>query len=174
MYSHLKKLARATVMAAVALALGNAAFAQIQNPPAPVSNPDIYIVAPPTAQQLAYAHQTARTGSFVTPPGEAYLGVGVDPRVANAALVTSVVAGSPAARAGILPGDVITAIGNHRITSPNGFNVIMRAMSPGAVVDVGVRRGLTTTLPIELGYAPNGTPVALPRVEQAQIGIIRR
>ena len=142
-------------------------------PPVPVGNPQPVIVAPPTLQQLAYAHQTARTGSYVTPPGEAYLGAAINPAISNAAVVTGVVAGSPAAQAGIVAGDTIVSLGNHRIDSPRDMNTVLRAMSPGAVIDVGVRRGRTTTAKVELGYAPRtGDQVIV--IQQAQLPPVRR
>ncbi|MBI3465596.1 MAG: PDZ domain-containing protein, partial [Planctomycetes bacterium] len=127
-----------------------------------------------TLQQRAYEHQTARTGSFVTPPGEAYLGAAVDPNNTDAAIVTNVVPGSPAALVGIRPGDSIVAIGNHRIDSAKDFNSIMRAMSPGAVVDVGVRRGRTMTAQVELGSAPGPSGFTQGTVEQARAETLRR
>jgi len=178
MYTCLGRNACLTLLATGALLITGDALAQtVRTQTGPPATPGTVYVQPvaPTFQQLAYADQTARTGSFVTPPGEAYLGAAVDPRYSNAAVVASVVPGSPAALAGIRPGDAIVALGNHRIDSPNDFNVIMRAMSPGAVIDVGVRRGRTTSARVVLGYAPRGSEIVLqPTVEQALIDAYRR
>jgi S1-C subfamily serine protease len=176
MYTSIYRITGLTLVTASALLFAHESLAQTSGPVI-VTNSPVY-PPPPTFQQRAYADQTARTGSFVTRPGEAYLGVAVAPNVSNAAVVASVAAGSPADLAGIRPGDVITAIGNHRTDTPRGFDVIMRAMSPGAVVDVGVRRGVTTTTKIQLGYAPTGSAVAItpitPPVEQARVNTLRR
>lgn len=175
MYTSLYRFACSALVAASTVLFTSAALAQIAGPPGAENLPRTYVVVPPTFQQLAYAHQTARTGSFVTPPGEAFLGVTVNPNITNAAVVASVVPGSPAETAGIRPGDSIVALANHRIDSPRDLNVIMRAMSPGAVIDVGVRRGRTTTARVQLGYAPGPSGlVVLPPVEQARVETYRR
>jgi serine protease Do len=45
--------------------------------------------------------------------------------------VTGVTAGTPAARAGLVPGDVITSIGGHAVTSAMSLRSVMNAYHPG-------------------------------------------
>lgn len=54
--------------------------------------------------------------------------------------VIAVVPGSPAEKAGILPGDEIVRIGNQTVQSIRNFIENVRKMTPGAAVDLGVTR----------------------------------
>ena len=91
------------------------------------------------------AHQLIETGRVV----HAWLGidgedvVGKSSRNADGtdgALVRQVLAGSPAEKAGILPGDVITSIAGRRVRSMLTLMVHLRTHSPGDDVGVEVRR----------------------------------
>ena len=53
---------------------------------------------------------------------------------------TPVVAGSPAAKAGLAPGDVITAIDGKKITSTNDFIEVISTYKPGDTVTMTVKR----------------------------------
>ncbi|WLQ08294.1 S1C family serine protease [Arthrobacter oryzae] len=57
------------------------------------------------------------------------------------ALVLSVVDGGPADRAGIRPGDVLTALDGKEIASPEDLLAELRGKSPDQAVNVGYRRG---------------------------------
>jgi Do/DeqQ family serine protease len=57
------------------------------------------------------------------------------------AVVTNVTAGSPAARAGLKTGDVITAVGDQPVDDPNAFNYRFVTHSLGGSVPLGVVRG---------------------------------
>ena len=60
--------------------------------------------------------------------------------VPGGALVRRVVAGSPAERGGIRAGDVITAVGDHPVSSSSGLVVAMRRQTPGQEVTVAFWR----------------------------------
>jgi len=55
--------------------------------------------------------------------------------------VTAVVAGGPAARAGVHAGDVVEAIGRHEVDSMSDLVALVRHYRPGVVVKVEVQRG---------------------------------
>jgi serine protease Do len=56
------------------------------------------------------------------------------------ALVTQVEAGSPAARAGVQPGDVVTAVAGQPVRDPRGLARIVAGLQPGADAQVVVQR----------------------------------
>jgi Do/DeqQ family serine protease len=56
-------------------------------------------------------------------------------------VVTSVTAGSPAARAGLKPGDVIVAVGGQGVDDPNAFNYRFTTHPLGGRVELDVVRG---------------------------------
>jgi 2-alkenal reductase len=98
-------------------------------------------------------------------------------RSSQGVLVTGVVAGGPAARAGVrggseltvidglqycLGGDVITAFDGHAVTSSGEFQSLVYGAKPGAKVTVSVVRagGATKRLTITLGTQPDTRPEA--------------
>jgi len=102
------------------------------------------------------AGQLIKTG-HVTHSGRAYLGV----RIAlsfggNGALVSSVDAGSPAARAGLQAGDTITAINGNATPSPEAVTQALAGLSPGNVAKVTVtsQDGSQRTVSVTLGELP--------------------
>jgi S1-C subfamily serine protease len=65
--------------------------------------------------------------------------------------------GSPAARAGITSGDVITAINGHATPTMGALSRQVGAHQPGQVVSVTVSaRGGTRTAQVRLGMGPIG------------------
>jgi len=98
----------------------------------------------------------------------AYLGVQpvtVDPQTAAAyglaveagAAVTAVVAGSPAAAAGLRPGDVVVAFGDTRVESAEDLLAALRRARPGDRVTLTFVRGEDeTTVDVVLGDLPRG------------------
>jgi membrane-associated protease RseP (regulator of RpoE activity) len=72
--------------------------------------------------------------------------------VAEGVLVTSVSANTPAAAAGLRAGDVIIAVGGRNVAEASEVNEAIRAVAPGAMVDIRVVREkkeitVTATLP---------------------------
>jgi S1-C subfamily serine protease len=70
----------------------------------------------------------------------------------------SVIAGSPAAKAGILDGDIITAINEQRIDAIHTLDEILTQFSPGDDLTITVlRKGETKELTLKLGTRPAQT-----------------
>lgn len=107
------------------------------------------------------ARQLISSG-HVTNSGRAELGVEVttvlrDNGAAEGAGVVSVASGGPAAKAGIRPGDVITAV--HGTATPNtqALTAVLANLGPGQSVKVKLTRsnGSTSTVNVTLGQLPN-------------------
>jgi|HubBroStandDraft_3_1064219.scaffolds.fasta_scaffold14992_2 S1-C subfamily serine protease len=66
-------------------------------------------------------------------------GVGVNYQVPakSGALVCSVYPGTPAAKAGLAAGDVITSVNGQAVSSANGLTTIMRKYKPGNTISIG-------------------------------------
>jgi len=92
----------------------------------------------------------------VTNSGRAYLGVQLSDRVSSGALVYSVVPGGPAAQAGLVAGDVITAIDGTSVPDSSTLIEIVAAHKPGDVVALSVQQqaGTKATISLTLGQAP--------------------
>jgi len=86
------------------------------------------------------------------PPGrEPFIGVVGDPQ-ADDARITHVHSGTPANRAGIRTGDVITRFGGKQVTSFQSLAKLVRSKNPGDRVAMEVRRdGKTVTLNVVIG-----------------------
>lgn len=94
--------------------------------------------------------EVSQTGSGAG-PGYGYGGFGSNP--GTGVLITGVVAGSPAATAGLGAGDVISSVGGYAITSQSALqNVLVIDLSPGLAVTVeytdgaGQQQAVTLTL----------------------------
>jgi|SRR6185437_10361344 len=90
--------------------------------------------------------------------GTAFLGVEVeaDSYGGSGAVVTSVVPGSPAESAGLTPGDLITAVGDQAVSSPDQLTEIVATQKPGAPVSATYvdQYGTTQTANVALGSGP--------------------
>jgi S1-C subfamily serine protease len=70
-----------------------------------------------------------------------------------------VVAGSPAAKAGLQPGDTITQINGKQISSTNQFIVVVGNYAPGQTVTMTVKRqGSSRHVKVTLGNRPASAP----------------
>lgn len=87
------------------------------------------------AHMIASQIQSGVSSAAVHIGPTAFLGVGLT-SASTGASVVQVVAGSPAAGAGLGPGDVITALGGRRVTSPASVQSIMTRYHPGDRVSV--------------------------------------
>ncbi len=78
---------------------------------------------------------------------------------ASGAIVTDVIPGSPAADAGLVPGDMITAIDNHQVTSPADVQAAIAHLHVGDQVTIQYAQGLATaTTQATLAARPPGYP----------------
>jgi len=76
--------------------------------------------------------------------GAAYLGVSVSPDAARNGVIAEVATDSPAARAGLLPGDGLLRIDGHPIAGAEGLEQELQGRSPGQPVRLTVdRKGKT-------------------------------
>jgi Do/DeqQ family serine protease len=77
----------------------------------------------------------------------------------HGALISEVAAGSPADRAGLKSGDVITAIGGVEVDAPQGFDFRFATKPVGSNVDVQyVRGGKTADAKVAVAAAPGAGP----------------
>jgi hypothetical protein len=74
------------------------------------------------------------------------------PRVGPGALVAGAFDDSPAAAAGLAPGDVITSVNGETVAGPKELSAKIRALSPGATVRLGLLRdGVGRSASVKLG-----------------------
>jgi putative serine protease PepD len=116
----------------------------------------------PSDQATRIANELISTGQAT----HAVLGVTVAPATGSAgggptspagARVVTVVPGSPAAVAGIRPGDVITQVAGQRVDDPVGLTAAVRSQAPGETVPVTlVRDGKTITVHATLAGSTQG------------------
>jgi putative serine protease PepD len=100
------------------------------------------------------------------PVKHAYLGVQLNgTSVGGAQIATTadggspVVSGSPAAKAGLQPGDLITAVNGKSVTSTDAFIATLGNYSPGNVVTLSVKRGgKAMQVKVTLGVRPQQAP----------------
>jgi putative serine protease PepD len=85
----------------------------------------------------------------------AYLGVSTQDGSGAGAKVASVVAGGPAADAGLKAGDLVTSIGGKAVEDSTSLSGLVDAHKPGDTVAVTVKRGgQDKTLQVKLGERP--------------------
>jgi hypothetical protein len=78
---------------------------------------------------------------------------------ASGAIVTTVVPGSPAAAAGLAPGDLITSIDNHQVSQPSDVETAIAGLHVGDRVTIQYAQGLQTyTTRATLAARPAGYP----------------
>ncbi|MHB8465045.1 MAG: S1C family serine protease, partial [Acidimicrobiales bacterium] len=112
----------------------------------------------PIGQALSVARQIesgqATSAIQIGLPG--FLGVEIQRSSVNQALVGGVPAGTPAARAGIAVGDVITSIDAKAVGSPEALTTLLHAHRPGDRVSVGWTdtSGATHTATVTLVAGP--------------------
>ena len=74
----------------------------------------------------------------------------------DGALVVKPQAGSPAAKAGILSGDVVTAVNGAAVRNATDLSRMIGAMTPGASAKLTVwRKGEEENISLTLGETPN-------------------
>ncbi len=118
--------------------------------------------ATPSNSDLRIANQIIKSGKAQN----AYVGVSLDSQVPGGAAVSTasqssqpIVPGGPAAKAGLQPGDLITAINGKPISSVDQFIATIATYSPGNTVTLTVKRGgQTKTVKLTLGAQPASPP----------------
>ncbi len=114
----------------------------------------------PASEVSDVADQLVKTGSVQ----HALIGIGltggtvaVDGADRQAAVVTSVTAGSAAAKAGLQTKDAVVAVDGQTLDGPDSLVARVRALRPGTKVTLTVvRAGKTLTVPLTLGARPSG------------------
>lgn len=102
---------------------------------------------------------TNRPTTVAGSPNEAWIGVELANAPVRGALVSSVVPRSPAAAAGIRPGDLITQLDTEPIVAPAVFVSALSGLQPGDRVDIQVQRGFSQyTAHVRVGSRPAHTP----------------
>ncbi len=85
----------------------------------------------------------------------AFLGVTIDSTASNA-LIAGVRGGTPAAKAGLRKGDVVTSLGGHQISSPDELASIINSYKPGDSVQITYERGGNShTAQVKLATRPS-------------------
>jgi S1-C subfamily serine protease len=111
-------------------------------------------VAVPSNQVNAVVQQLlAGRPSPTAPSAKAVLGVNVTDAPGGGATIQSLVAGGPAASAGIQTGWTIVSVGGHPVTNTGALAQILATYTPGQRVPVTVRLpdGSTRSLQVVLG-----------------------
>lgn len=116
--------------------------------------------AVPIGKTLAVAKQitAGRSSATVHVGATAFLGV----QVASAefdgsgAVIAAVVSGGPADTAGLVPGDVITAVGGKPVPSPDALSTLLLTRKPGTKLAVTFvdQTAVTRTVNVTLGSGP--------------------
>ncbi len=101
------------------------------------------------------ADQLIATGK-VTDTGRAYMGVNLQDAATSGAVVVRVTSGSPAAKAGLVAGDTITAIDGTQVPDSSTLIEAVAGHKPGDVIKLTVQHqaGASTTITLTLGTLP--------------------
>jgi S1-C subfamily serine protease len=109
----------------------------------------------PSKTIVSVANQLIASGK-VNHTGTAYLGVTLQDDPNGGARVQTVVAGGPAAKAGLRPQSVITAIGDHAVADVAGVSQALATFKPGDTVALQIVNpdGGNSTVTVTLGELP--------------------
>ena len=113
---------------------------------------------------VVYAVTSSSNGTEARQPvvasgSKPWLGVEMSTSPAGGAVVLAVVPGSPAAGAGIRPGDVITQLDTEPIATPATLVSAISGMRPGDGVDIQLQRGSSHyTAHVVLASGPGRSP----------------
>jgi S1-C subfamily serine protease len=120
--------------------------------------------ATPSNSDVRIAKEIISTGQA----RNAYVGVSLDPSVTGGAQIAKttgqngaspIVAGGPADKAGLQPGDLITAVNGTHVRSLNQFVAAIATYPPGTTVTLTVDRGGSTkSVRLTLGSQPANAP----------------
>lgn len=109
-----------------------------------------------SSNQIVNVTRQLTSGGTVTHSNQPYLGVSMQASSSGEAEIASVVSGGPADKAGLQPGWIILAIGNHSVSSPPGVSQALANYHPGDKVDLKVKLpdGSTKTVKVTVGERP--------------------
>jgi putative serine protease PepD len=119
--------------------------------------------ATPINADARIANEIIKTGKAQN----AYVGVSLNPNSTGGAQISTtgqsglppVVPNGPAAKAGLKPGDLVTAVDGQRVTNTNQFIATIAQRAPGNTVTLTVKRGgQTKTIKLTLGSQPSSAP----------------
>jgi membrane-associated protease RseP (regulator of RpoE activity) len=78
-------------------------------------------------------------------------------------IISSVIPDGPAAKAGLVPNEIITAIGDKKVIAPEEVSAIIADQKPGDEILIStIRKGKATEHKITLGERPAHLPIARP------------
>jgi putative serine protease PepD len=102
-----------------------------------------------------FANKLIASGS-VAPAGRAFLGVVASTIILGGVVVQSVMRGGPAAKAGIMPGEVIVSVAGQSITTTDVLSSVLATLRPSQTVPVQVLTpsGKLRTVQVTLGSQP--------------------
>ena len=96
----------------------------------------------PSDTVKSIAGQLINNNGTVTNSGRAYLGVNVGSNFSGSgAVISNVVAGGPADKAGIVGGDTITAVNGQTVDSPGTLTEILAGLKPNDKINVSLLHG---------------------------------
>jgi len=87
--------------------------------------------------------------------GQAFLGVQLDDRYDDSAVVKAVYRGSPAEQAGLRPGDTIVSLNGQEVGSAHDLTDIVGDMQPGEQVRLQIARRQNVNAQVRLGHREN-------------------
>ena len=136
-----------------------------------VTSSDAYAIPIGKAVTVAKQIESGRSSATVHIGATAFLGVQVESAASGGyggypgdgygsatagALIAGVVDGGPAATAGLVPGDVISAVNGQTISSPTDIAPIVLKLKPGATVMVAYtdQTGVSQSATVTLGSGP--------------------
>jgi S1-C subfamily serine protease len=146
------------LMNAAGQVVGMDTAASVGNGPVAAATSDGYAIPINKAMSIALQIMRGNASATIHLGGTAFLGVEVEESSSggSGAVITSVVPGSPAAAAGLTPGDLITSVGGHAVSSPAGLTTIIMTQKPGAPISATYldQEGATQTANLALGSGP--------------------